>query len=101
MALRRIAGLLVVLAWALLTPAALVGLVFVRDQKTCRWLKAAAILGLVPYVVAFYARYVEPKTLTVQHAEISSAAWTVDSIRIGVITDTHVGGPHVSAALGD
>jgi predicted MPP superfamily phosphohydrolase len=98
MPLRRIAVLLIVAAWALLTPAALVGLVFVQDQKKRRWLKAAAILGLAPYVAAFYARYVEPKTLTVQRAEISSAAWTADPIRIGVITDTHVGGRHVSAA---
>lgn len=98
MPLRRIALLLVVLGWALLLPAALIGLCFVRNQKLRFWLKMVAIVGLLPWVTAFYARYVEPKTLTVQHETITSAAWTAAPIRIGVISDTHVGGPHVSAA---
>jgi predicted MPP superfamily phosphohydrolase len=98
MPLRRIAVLLIVAAWALLTPAALAGLIFIRDAKMRRWLKVAAIVGLIPYATAFYARYVEPKTLTVQRAEIVSPYWRADPIRIGVITDTHVGGPHVTAA---
>ncbi|MEJ0022438.1 MAG: metallophosphoesterase [Alphaproteobacteria bacterium] len=97
MAKRYLALLLVVLGAALLTPAALAGLFFVRDTKKRRWLKVAAIVGLVPYITFFYARFVEPKTLTVQRADIVSATWMSDPIRIGIITDTHVGGPHVSA----
>jgi uncharacterized protein len=94
---RTIALLAVVAAALLLTPAALVGLLFVRDAGKRRWLTRAALIGLVPYLLAFYARFVEPKTLAVRQAEIVSPLWRDGSIRIGVISDTHVGGPHVSA----
>jgi predicted MPP superfamily phosphohydrolase len=40
----------------------------------------------------------EPEELVIRRVEVSSPAWTGAPIRIGVIADTHMGGPHMSVA---
>jgi predicted MPP superfamily phosphohydrolase len=40
----------------------------------------------------------EPQELVVRRVEVTSRAWTGAPIRIGVISDTHMGGPHMSVA---
>lgn len=98
MRLRIYAVLLLVAIWVLITPAALIASFFIRDPKKRGWLFAAALFGLVPYVCGFYARFIEPNTLTIQREEIVSAAWREKPLRIGVISDPHIGGPSVPAA---
>jgi drug/metabolite transporter (DMT)-like permease len=74
MRLRIYAVLLLVAIWALITPAALIAAIFIRDPKKRRWLFAAALLGLVPYACGFYARFIEPKSLTIERAQVVSLA---------------------------
>lgn len=52
-----------------------------------------ALLLAVPYFAGIWAFFIEPQTLVVRHVEVQSAQWTDAPLRIGVITDTHVGGP--------
>ena len=40
----------------------------------------------------------EPETLVVRRIEVVSQAWTGRPLRIGVISDTHMGAPHMSVA---
>lgn len=40
--------------------------------------------------------FIEPKTLKTRHVNFDSAAWDGPEIRIGIITDIHIGGLHVS-----
>lgn len=40
----------------------------------------------------------EPETLVIRRVEIVSRAWTGPPLRIGVISDTHMGAPHMSVA---
>jgi predicted MPP superfamily phosphohydrolase len=47
----------------------------------------------LPYLAGVWAFLIEPQTLEVRHVEVRSAQWTDAPLRIGVITDTHVGGP--------
>jgi predicted MPP superfamily phosphohydrolase len=41
---------------------------------------------------------IEPELLVVRRVTIESAAWRGPPLRVGLISDTHVGGPHVDAA---
>jgi hypothetical protein len=64
-----------------------------------RWAVFAAIaLFETLYWVNVYAWLIEPRLLVVRHVEIASVDWRGAPLRIGVIADTHVGGPHVDAA---
>ena len=40
----------------------------------------------------------EPETLEVRRVEVVSRTWSGPTLRIGVISDTHMGAPHMSAA---
>jgi predicted MPP superfamily phosphohydrolase len=40
----------------------------------------------------------EPGELVIRRVEVTSRTWTGEPIRIGVISDTHMGGPHMSVA---
>jgi predicted MPP superfamily phosphohydrolase len=53
-----------------------------------------ALLG-VGYLLCVWTFLVEPKTLRVHRLEVASAGWTAPPLRIGIISDTHVGAPHV------
>jgi len=67
-------------------------------QRT-RWIVALALAPLELLVwISIYAWYIEPATLAVRRVEIVSEHWRGAPITIGVIADTHVGGPHVDSA---
>lgn len=64
-----------------------------------RWLAAAATFLLAAfYTLNIYAWFVEPNLLVVRRIEIASEHWRGAPLTIGVISDTHVAGPHVDAA---
>jgi predicted MPP superfamily phosphohydrolase len=64
-----------------------------------RWLLVAP-LGLLAllWLLVSYAFLVEPESLVVRRVEIVSANWHGAPLTIAAIGDTHVGGPHMSAA---
>ncbi|MGE0596873.1 MAG: metallophosphoesterase [Hyphomonadaceae bacterium] len=64
-----------------------------------RWALVVA-LGLFEllYWASVYAWLIEPRTLTVRRVEIVSTQWRGEPLSIGLIGDTHVPGPHMSAA---
>src|SRR5262249_41757135 len=59
---------------------------------------AGLILFVLLYLPAIWAFLIEPQMLVVRHVAIASPAWRGPPLRIGVLSDTHVGDPHVSAA---
>jgi predicted MPP superfamily phosphohydrolase len=48
------------------------------------------------YVLGVWAFLVEPETLVARHVTVESAAWRGPPLRIGVVSDTHAGAPHVA-----
>lgn len=64
-----------------------------------RWVVAIAI-GLIEtlYWANIYAWFIEPRFLHESRVEIVSEHWRGAPIKIALIADTHVGGPHVDAA---
>lgn len=67
--------------------------------KRVRWAAFAALAVFeVLLWVSIYAWFIEPATLVVRRVEIVSEHWHGAPITIGVIGDTHVGGPHVDSA---
>jgi uncharacterized protein len=86
-----------VLHYAAIAAAVLAPVVFLvawlaMPRARRRTMIVAAMLAL-PYVAGVWAFLVEPETLVVRHVEVRSAQWSDPPLRIGVITDTHVGGP--------
>lgn len=57
----------------------------------------ALILGGVAYGLGVWAFLIEPELLVVRRVAIQSAAWTGPPLRLGVLSDTHVGEPHMPA----
>jgi predicted MPP superfamily phosphohydrolase len=86
-----------VVAGAVATP-----IVFAAAWRTLkarrRLLRFAIPLLTIPYLAIVYAFMIEPKTLEVRHVSVASAHWTGPPLRIGVITDLHIGGVHVPPA---
>jgi len=63
-----------------------------------RWIAAVAIgLFETAYWLNIYAWFVEPNLLVVRRVEIVSEDWRGEPIIMAVLSDTHVGSPHVSA----
>lgn len=61
--------------------------------------RAALLLGvLVLAVVGSWGFYFEPQSLHIRQVAVQSAAWQGTPLRIGVISDTHVGSIHVNPA---
>ena len=50
------------------------------------------------YWLNIYAWFIEPNQLVVRHVEISSEEWHGPPLTIAMLSDTHVGGPHVDSA---
>jgi predicted MPP superfamily phosphohydrolase len=64
-----------------------------------RWAAFSAIaLFEAVYWINVYAWFVEPNMLVVRRVEIVSEDWRGAPLTIGVISDTHVGAPHVDVA---
>ncbi len=92
-----------ILAWAgaVLWPAALLfglwrGLKAGRGPGWIGW-------GLIAVVTGFWALGIraflwEPETLTMRRIEVVSPVWKGEPLRVGVISDIHAAGPHMSAA---
>jgi predicted MPP superfamily phosphohydrolase len=66
-----------------------------RNRAWRRPLVASLALLGVGYLLCVWTFLVEPKTLRVHRLEVASAGWTAPPLRIGVVSDTHVGAPHV------
>jgi len=67
--------------------------------KRTRW--AVAIALAIPELLVWicvYAWFIEPETLVVRRVDIASDHWRGAPITLAVISDTHVGGPHVDSA---
>jgi uncharacterized protein len=64
-----------------------------------RWaIFIAVALFETAYWLNIYAWFIEPNRLVVREVEIVSQDWRGAPLTIAVISDTHVGGPHVDAA---
>lgn len=64
-----------------------------------RWIAAVAIaLFETAYWANVYAWFIEPNLLVVRRVEIVSEDWRFGPLTMAVLSDTHVGGPHVDAA---
>ena len=50
------------------------------------------------YILGVWAFLVEPETLAVRRVSVESGAWRGPPLRIGVVSDIHVGAPHVTPA---
>lgn len=61
------------------------------------WLVLVVLLQAF-YWLNIYAWFVEPSQLVVRHVEVVSEDWRGAPLTIAVLSDTHVGGPHVDAA---
>ena len=72
-----------------------------RRRRAGRWSLARRFwssLLTACWAVCVWAFLIEPETLVVRRVTIESATWTGPPLRIGLISDTHVGSPHVDAA---
>lgn len=68
-------------------------------RPRARWVLFAAIaLVECAYWLNIYAWFIEPNQLVVRRVEIVSEEWRGAPLTIAVVSDTHVGGPHVDAA---
>lgn len=90
-----------VLVWvgAVLGPLAIV--LIIRRLLRSRRIFAVwvlSILAVAAWCLGVWGFLVEPTTLTVRHVTIESAEWRGPPLRIGVISDTHVGAPHTDVA---
>lgn len=88
--------MLMILAWtgAILGPVG--AWLFARRRRSVLEIGGFTLFA-VAYVLGVWAFLVEPELLAVRRVSIHSAAWTAPPLRIGVLSDTHVGAPHVSA----
>ena len=57
-----------------------------------------AILAAIGFALTIYAFGIEPRLLVVREYNIAARHWDGEPLRIAMISDTHVGGPHVTAA---
>lgn len=58
--------------------------------------RRAFILGILSILAClFYGFFIEPKLLKTRHVAVKSDAWRGAPLRIGVMTDIHMGGLHV------
>jgi len=70
-----------------------------RLAPRTRWILVALIaLVEIVYWLNVYAWLIEPNRLVVRNVEIVSEDWRGAPLTIALISDTHVGGPHVDAA---
>jgi uncharacterized protein len=90
-------GALLGLAWmgaVLGPPFGLIAWLRLRRRRTVA--AVFLILFTMVYALGVWAFLIEPKTLAVRHVTIDSETWRGPPLRIGVLSDTHVGAPHVT-----
>ena len=88
--------MLMLIAWTGAVLGPLGAIWFLRRRR-----HPLAIFGFVNaailYGLGVWAFLVEPELLVVRRISIESAAWTGPPLRLGVLSDTHVGAPHMPA----
>ena len=70
-----------------------------RRRRGGRWStlrRSLTAIGVSFWALGVWAFLIEPETLVVRHVTIESVAWRGAPLRIGLISDTHVGVPHGS-----
>jgi uncharacterized protein len=90
-------GALLMLAWigALLGPPfALAAWLRLRGRR--RLGAAFLVVFALFYALGVWAFLIEPNSLVVRHVTVASDTWRGPPLRIGVLSDTHVGAPHVT-----
>ena len=68
-----------------------------RSRAERRRRGLALLLFAVGYGLNVYAWLIEPRMLVVRRVEVASQRWRGAPLAIAVISDTHVGSPHVDA----
>lgn len=91
------------LAWPPLALWALWRLAVRRRRDPSRVLSTGMAVGAIASVslawfLGVWAFLWEPETLVVRRVEVASSRWIGQPLRIGVISDTHSGAPHMSEA---
>ena len=89
------------LAWtgALGWPAALSLFWLISRRLKRLWaVRAVAAMVSAAWGLAVWGFLIEPTTLAVRRVEVASPTWTGAPLTIGVISDVHVGGPHMRPA---
>lgn len=88
---------LLALVWigAIAWPVALF-LLWRRTAPTGALVRLTVAFGTLAWALGVWAFLIEPQTLAVRHVTIESAAWRGAPLRIGLISDTHAGAPHMS-----
>lgn len=90
-------AVMMLLAWtgALLGP--FLGLLVWRRRGRGPRRSAARLAALaLAYGLGVWAFLIEPRLLVVRHVAVTSVAWRGPPLRIGVVSDTHVGEAHVT-----
>jgi uncharacterized protein len=90
-------AVVMLIAWFAAILGPVVGVLIWRRLRRRPW--RAATLLLLPtlaYGLGVWAFLVEPQLLVVRHVAIASSAWRGPPLRIGVVSDTHVGEAHVT-----
>jgi predicted MPP superfamily phosphohydrolase len=85
-------------AFALLYVVILAGVARHTSRRRPRLTAALCILALVPWAAGVWAVFIEPETLRVREVTIESETWTGPPLRLGLISDSHVGAPHMDVA---
>ena len=90
-----------VMAWVAVVLGPIVCAFLIRRLLRGRRIILAGSLGAIVvtgWTLGVWAFLIEPATLTVRHATVESATWRGPSLRIGIISDTHVAAPHTDIA---
>ena len=85
-----------ILAWTGAALGPLAAILFWRRRRGVVGIAGFGLAALI-YLLGVWAFLVEPELLVVRHVAVQSAAWTGPPLRIGVLSDTHVGAPHGSS----
>ncbi|NBW07889.1 MAG: metallophosphoesterase [Caulobacteraceae bacterium] len=64
-------------------------------RRRPRLTAALCILGLLPWAAGVWSVFIEPETLRVRHVTVESETWSGPPLRLGLISDSHVGAPHM------
>lgn len=76
----------------------IVGFARRTGRRRPRLTAALCILALAPWAAGVWAVFIEPETLRVREVTIESETWTGPPLRLGLISDSHVGAPHMDVA---
>lgn len=90
--------LLLVVAWIGATAWPVALFLFWGRLWRGRIARVAVALVSIAWFFGVWAFLVEPQTLVVRHVSVQSAQWRGAPLRIGLISDTHAGAPHMDGA---